>query len=284
MHVFGSDVLDHGDRLRISPDGRTLVSVLEGQVRIWHRRGQRWVGPQSVPIPGLARQDAQRTVLVGATFSTKGDRAVGHVHRYVGSPTVQEPGGVVVDLRQARLIGPTFLARTGSGLSHMAISPDGATLLVGDAEGTVQVRRVADTRVLYAIPGQSPVTIVAWSPNGRRVAIGRLDGTSEVYSLNPLQRIMASAGSDRVSALAFVGAHGLARESITGSIARYDLDALSPVATEVATAPIHAIVAAAGLIGPGRGRRPDHHPRRAHPQADRRDTLPGALPKPRPAT
>ena len=41
------------------------------------------------------------------------------------------------------------------------------------------------------------------------------------------------------------------RESITGSIARYDLAALSPVATQVATAPIHALDAAAGLIAQG---------------------------------
>ena len=110
---------------------------------------------------------------------------------------------------------------------------------------------MADNQVLYAIPGQSPATVVAWSPDGSRVAIGRLDGTSEVYSLNPLQRIMVSSGSDRVSALAFVGEHGLATESITGSIARYDLAALSPVATQLATAPIHAVDAAAGLIAAG---------------------------------
>jgi WD40 repeat protein len=133
----------------------------------------------------------------------------------------------------------------------MAISPDGTTLLVGDAEGPVRVQRVADDRVLHAIPGQSPVTVVAWSPTGRRFAIGRLDGTSEVYSLNPLQQIMVTSGSDQVSALGFVGEHGLMRESSTGSIARYDLAALSPVATQVATPPIHALDAAAGLIAQG---------------------------------
>ena len=158
---------------------------------------------------------------------------------------------MVVDLRRAQLIGPASLASPGSGLSHMAISPDGTTLLVGDAEGPVRVQRVADDQVLHTIPGQSPVTVVAWSPKGRRFAIGRLDGTSEVYSLDPLQRVMLSSGSDRVSVLAFVGEHGLMRESITGSIARYDLAALSPVATQVATAPIHALDAAAGLIAQG---------------------------------
>ena len=167
------------------------------------------------------------------------------------SPTVQQPAGVVVDLRRAQLIGPASLAGPGNGLSHMAISPDGTTLLVGDAEGPVRVQRVADDQVLHTIPGQSPVTVVAWSPKGRRFAIGRLDGTSEVYSLDPLQRVMLNSGSDQVSVLAFVGEHGLMRESITGSIARYDLAALSPVATQVATAPIHALDAAAGLIAQG---------------------------------
>ena len=163
----------------------------------------------------------------------------------------RQPAGVVVDLRRAQLIGPASLAGPGSGLSHMAISPDGTTLLVGDADGPVRVQRVADGQVLHTIPGQSPVTVVAWSPKGRRFAIGRLDGTSEVYSLDPLQRMMLNSGSDQVSVLGFVGEHGLMRESITGSIARYDLAALSPVATQVATAPIHALDAAAGLIAQG---------------------------------
>ena len=234
------------DRLRISPDGRTLVSVLGGKVRIWHRRGQRWMGPQSVPIPGLTRDEAERTVLVGATFSTAGDRAA-----VMFAQSARQPGGVVVDLKRAQLTGPALLSGPGSGHSHMAISPNGTTLLVGEAEGPVRVQRVADGYVLHTIPGQSPVAIVAWSPKGRRFAVGRQDGTSEVYSLDPLQQIMVASGSDRVSALAFVGERGLVRESITGGIARYDLAALSPVATQVATAPIHALDAAAGLIAQG---------------------------------
>ena len=250
VSVLGDGVVDHGDRLRISPDGRTLVSVLEGQLRIWHRRGQRWEGPQTMPIPGLARDDSESTVLVGATFSTTGDRAAVMVGRMF-SPADDEPAGVVVDLRRARLIGPPSRGTPGTDLSHLAISPDGTQLLVGDSGGRVRVRRVADDQVVHAIPGQSPATVVAWSPDGRRFAIGRLDGTSEVYSLDPLQRIMVSSGSDRVSALAFVGEHGLARESINGSIARYDLASLSPVATQVTTAPIHALDAAAGLIAQG---------------------------------
>jgi WD40 repeat protein len=133
----------------------------------------------------------------------------------------------------------------------MAISPDGTQVLLGGSEGPVQVRRVGDDQVLHAIPGQSPATVVAWSPDGRRVAVGRLDGTSEVYSLDPLQRVMTGPGSDRVSALAFVGEQGLLRESITGSVARYDLEVLSPIAAKETTAPIHAVATAPGLIAQG---------------------------------
>ncbi|HYO20629.1 MAG TPA: WD40 repeat domain-containing protein, partial [Dermatophilaceae bacterium] len=63
--------------------------------------------------------------------------------------------------------------------------------------------------------------------------------------------MMLTSGSDQVSVLGFVGENGLMRESSTGSIARYDLAALSPVATQVASAPIHALDAAAGLIAQG---------------------------------
>jgi WD40 repeat protein len=162
-----------------------------------------------------------------------------------------QPAGVVVDLKRAQVIGPASLAGPWLGLSPMAISPDGTTLLVGDADGPVRVQRVADGQVLHTIPGQSPVTVVAWSPKGQRLAIGRGDGTSEVYSLDPLQRVVINSGSDQVSVLGFVGENGLMRESSTGSIARYDLAALSPVATQVPSAPIHALDAAGGLIAQG---------------------------------
>jgi DNA-binding SARP family transcriptional activator/WD40 repeat protein len=247
--VLGADVV-HGDALRISPDGRMLVSLLDASVRIWRRSGQRWVGPRSVPIPGLSRDEAEPVSLVGASFSSAGDRAA-IVFERVTAPALREPGGVVVDLGAARLLSPSYVGDRRRGLAHMAISPDGTRVLVGGSEGPVQVRRVGDDQVLHAIPGQSPATVVAWSADGDRVAVGRLDGTSEVYSLDPLQRVMTGPGSDRVSALAFVGEHGLLRESITGSIARYDLDVLSPIAEKATTAPIHAVATAPGLVAQG---------------------------------
>ena len=279
-----------GDRFRISPDGRTLVSVLAGQVRIWHRRGQRWVGPQSVPIPPVAGDysDTEWSWLLGASFSTAGDRAAVTFPRFMSPPWTDapnlQPAGVVVDLKRAQIIGPASLAGPRLGLSPMAISPDGTTLLVGDADGPVRVQRVADGQVLHTIPGQSPVTVVAWSPKGRRLAIGRLDGTSEVYSLDPLQRMMLNSGSDQVSVLGFVGEHGLMRESSTGSIARYDLAALSPVATQVPTAPIHALDAAGGLIAQGEDNGRVTIRDAATLKQIGEEAHPRALPKPRPGT
>ena len=156
----------------------------------------------------------------------------------------------------------------------MAISPNGTTLLVGDADGAVRVQRVADGQVLNTIPGQSPVTVVAWSPKGRRLAIGRLDGTSEVYSLDPLQRMMLNSGSGQVSVLGFVGENGLMRESSTGSIARYDLAALLPGGDPGAQRTDPCPRCRGRPDRAGRGQRPGHHPRRGHPRADRRPRSP----------
>jgi DNA-binding SARP family transcriptional activator/WD40 repeat protein len=252
------DLPDHADHLRISPDGTHLVSVLEGRVRIWQRRGGHWVGPVSLPIPGLDGGEAMGTQLVGATFSTSGSRAavlfdVGWRDRLepVTAATIHEPGGVVVDLARARLLGVTRLPNREGALSHMAVSPDGTTVLIGDPEGVVLVRDVVDNSVLSVLPGRSPATISAWSPDGDRVAVGRLDGSTEVYSLDPLQRIMMTEGADQVSALAFVGDHGLLSESVSGSIARYDLATVSSVMTSATTVPIHSLAAAAGLLAQG---------------------------------
>ena len=106
-----------------------------------------------------------------------------------------------------------------------------------------------------------------------------------MYSLDPLQPVLLSSGSDQLSVLGFVGEHGLVRESITGSIARYDLAALSPVATQVASAPIHALDAAAGLIAQGEGNwgRVTIRDGRTLEQIGEKLT-PRALPKPRPTT
>nr|MCU0264142.1 hypothetical protein [Candidatus Nanopelagicales bacterium] len=249
VQVLGELLTDRGDRPRISPDGRALVSVLGGRVRLWERRGTRWVGPRSVPIPGLTKDEAEATVLVAASFSTAGDRAAVVFGSFNGQ-RIEAAGGVLVDVRRVRLLDQAFPGDP-QRLAHMAIAPDGTEVLVGDAEGPVQVRRVGDGQVVHAIPGQSPATVVAWSPDGERVAIGRQDGTSEAYSLEPLQRLMAGRGSDRVSALAFVDVDGLVRESITGSIARYDLDVLSPVAHKVSTAPVHAVATAPGIVAQG---------------------------------
>ena len=155
------------------------------------------------PSRGWPVDEAARTVLVGATFSASGERAAVMVGRGI-SPADLEPVGVVVDLQRARLIGPASPQGGGSGLSHMAISPDGTRLLVGDAEGLVRVDVWLTTRCCTPSPGSRLPPSWPGRQTAGAVGLGH-DGTSEVYSLDPLRRLMNSSGSDRVSALAFVG-------------------------------------------------------------------------------
>ncbi len=243
--------IDGRDLLRISPDGQALVSVLAGNVRLWHRQGGQWRGPVSVAIPGLPGPDAEWDRLVRGTFSADGNRAALLFRRHDRDDGRR--AAAVIDVRKARLVGPVVLSDSdGSAVVHAVISPDGRRLLVSDESGRVVVRGLGGGQTALGARGSSPATNLAWSPDGTRVALARRDGTTDVYSLHPLRRDTTLPGTGEASALAFVGASGLVRQDGIGTIARFDLAAESPVVTRTPTRRIAQLAAAGGVIAVGR--------------------------------
>ncbi len=241
------------DRMRVSADGRTLVSVLDETARIWHLREGSWEGPVTVRLRGLPVTEPGTVFTTGLTVSADGTHAQIQMIGQNGEYGAQRVA-VVVDTVQPRQVGPVLAsARQGSGLWQTAISPDGSRTLAGElGTGLVRVLDVRTGRALLSIPGDSPASALAWSADGRQVAIGRIDGTREVYSLAPLQQVARLSGSELVVSLAFTSA-GLVSQDIVGTIARLDLTSPAPVIRAVPAERIHAVATAGTTIAAGGG-------------------------------
>ncbi|MDX3454011.1 hypothetical protein PV396_19010 [Streptomyces sp. ME02-8801-2C] len=63
------------------------------------------------------------------------------------------------------------LDREPGFVANVSVSPDGTTFLLGDADNRVQVRSVADGRLLFTTRGSADMTDVATGPGGRLVAV-----------------------------------------------------------------------------------------------------------------
>ena len=247
-----SSFLDQ-DRLRVSPDGRTAVSVLQREVRVWHRRGQRWEGPAQVALPGLPDVFPEQDILLGVTFSADGTRAAGQMILQAPPFYVGQRVAWVVDTRRSRLVGSVLRSRAdGSGLWQVSLAPDGSRLLTGGfADGQVQVRDVDAGTVTMTIPGDSPASALAWSPDGTQVAIGRIDGSRDVYALEPLERVARMPGSELVLSLAFTSDQGLVSQDDQGTIAHYGLCGQSLVIKSLATDRTHEVAVAGDVVAVG---------------------------------
>ncbi|HYN56273.1 MAG TPA: WD40 repeat domain-containing protein, partial [Motilibacterales bacterium] len=247
-----ADGRHHQDRLRVSPDGRTLVSILDRQVRVWHRRGARWEGPGSMSLPIVPDSRPDQDLVTWVTFSADGSRAAVVLNLAGTRDSIDQRAILVVDTTETRLVGPLLTSREGAGPWLAAISPSGTHVLVGERRaGVVRVLRARTHDEVLVIPGESPASALAWSPDGRRIAIGRVDGSSEVHSLNPLQLLGRTSGAEEVAALALIGSDGLMVYDLAGAIARFDLSSIAPIARSVPTDRIHEVAVAAGTIALG---------------------------------
>ncbi len=98
------------DRPQVSPDGRTLLSVVNRTVRVWHRTSSGWVGPETVPLPALPPSLPDWDYLRQVSFSADGARAVVQLE-ILGRPfnAPQHPAVVVDTSSPPRILGSAIL-------------------------------------------------------------------------------------------------------------------------------------------------------------------------------
>jgi WD40 repeat protein len=196
------------DRLRISPDGRTLVSVLDRSVRVWKRSTSTsaWGAPVQFALPSLPPSLPGEDLLLSATFSTDGSRAA-LLLSLQGPPYEQPPNvGIVVDTDTPQLLVPLFIPQPNATPEVFAISPAGDRLAIGYADGSVELRAVSDVQSVVRIPGTSETTALGWTASGARLVVGHDDGSLDVFNTNPLQTVVSyPAGGHGVQLAALLG-------------------------------------------------------------------------------
>ena len=118
------------DRIRVSADGRVLVSLLDGRVRVWRRDGSGWVGPRSAEVGQFDGVPLAREI----SISDAGSRAVVLVEVTQAPPWYRftyTPVLVDLDAATARRLPST------RDTARAAISTDGRRVTVGGHGGRV---------------------------------------------------------------------------------------------------------------------------------------------------
>ena len=180
------------DRVRISPDGRRLVSVLDRSVSVWKRSTSTsaWGRPARFALPLLPPSLPGEDLLLSATFSTDGSRAT-LLLSLQGPPFGQPPNiGIVVDTDTPQLLLPLVIPQPNATPEAFAISPGGDRLAIGYANGSVELRGVSDGQSVVRIPGTSLATALGWTADGARLVVGHDDGSLDVFNTNPLQAVV----------------------------------------------------------------------------------------------
>ncbi len=174
------------DRLRISPDGHTLISVLGHRMRVWSRTRVGWSQPHTISLPPFPPSLSGQRLPDGTRFSADG-RYVAVIMEYQGPAPANPPRvGFVMDLRTGRPAAPRIQSP-----ADLALSPNGRLIAVAKQTGGVIVERLGHPSAPVQIPGTADPSVVAFSPDGRRLAVGYDDGAAAVYELDPLRQVIA---------------------------------------------------------------------------------------------
>ncbi|MFG2777874.1 helix-turn-helix domain-containing protein [Streptomyces prunicolor] len=178
-----------GSHLAVRPDGGLLV----GEGRVAALPSGRSTGNDLV-------QGGQIGALAfGADGSTLavGDQT-GRVDLWDGQLRHRE--GILRNVFPAP-IGTTSIGTDPEGVSAVAFSPDGATLAVGGAGGSLQLWDVATQQPLSSAPLTTPgeaITSLAFSPDGSTVYAGSAHVPLQRYAVDPeraLTRVCARTGN-----------------------------------------------------------------------------------------
>ncbi len=154
----------------ISPDGQTLVSGSADQtIKLWDLPHRELLGTLT----------GHSTSLLMAHKSSLAISPNGQILVSSGSA---DQAIKLWDLPRQELVG-TLTGHSG-GVSSLAISPDGQTLVSGSADKTIKVWDLPGQELIETLTGHSGgVYSVAISPDGQTLASGSADQTIKIWSM-----------------------------------------------------------------------------------------------------
>ncbi len=205
----------HSDEIHsvaISPDGQTLVSGSKDQtIKVWNLPRQELVGTltghsgrvssvaispdgqtlvsgsadQTIKVWNLPRRELIGTLTGHSTsllMAHKSSLAISPDGQMLVSSGSADQAIKVWDLPGQELVG-TLTGHSG-GVSSLAISPDGQTLVSGSADQTIKVWDLPGQELIETLTGHSGgVYSVAISPDGQTLASGSADQTIKIWSM-----------------------------------------------------------------------------------------------------
>jgi WD40 repeat protein len=107
-----------------------------------------------------------------------------------------DTSAAVAELRRAAAESRLRGVMTDSAeLATLAVSPDGARVASGNAEGVVRIWNLADGRLLHEMTGHTrAISDLAFSPDGRRLVSGSLDQRALVWDVETGRQLFRLTG------------------------------------------------------------------------------------------
>ncbi len=232
------------DRLRVSPDGQVLLSLLDRKVRVWRRSGSGWGQPTLVVLPRLPTSLPDQDRLLSVSYSKDDSRAA--ILLSLQGPNFAQPPwvGIVLATDRPRLLMPMIAPVPGDYRpSALALSRDGTRLAVGHADGRVTIQDVASGKLGTHLPGHTRVSAVAWGDTNSRLVVGHDDGSLQV--LDPARSLALAdfpATGDNVSLVA-LRTNRLVSQTNSGAVTVRSLDLTNGFMTVTPIAFAHAVAA-----------------------------------------
>ena len=141
------------------------------------------------------RRQSRPLVKLGASIATAIALTIG-IYYFQKNPSLREqPYNIVLD---------NTLPGHASGVTSLALSPDGQILASGSLDRTIKIRNLRSKEVVHTLTGHtSGVVSITISPDGQTLVSGSNDKTIKVWNLRTGQLLRTLSGhSDYVSCLA----------------------------------------------------------------------------------